>query len=168
MKSAYLPGLRLGIESEGYLKLARMLADGRLETFEDALQAFLGQATSFRQTGTKKAEVFYSGFMLCLLSTLSTYYTIHSEQEGGQGLADALLIPKPSQGHEALILEYKVSPQTKALNKVAQGGLAQIFDKDYLQGLEQYEHVRSVVGVCLAFSGKQVAMAQTKQNLSPR
>ncbi|MEL6413202.1 MAG: AAA family ATPase, partial [Bacteroidota bacterium] len=55
-------GQKLGISSKEYLDLARLLVKGKPEEFHTGLQDFLTQSTSFYQTGSKMAEVFYNGF----------------------------------------------------------------------------------------------------------
>ncbi|MEL6413254.1 MAG: AAA family ATPase, partial [Bacteroidota bacterium] len=117
---------QLAIDTDRYFSFAHLLAEGKIDAFKDALQQYLHNATSFHQTGEKSVELFYSGFMLGLLSILSTYYSIYSEQEGLKGRSDALLVPKPNHGTEALVLEYKVSPKADQLAAVAERGVSQI------------------------------------------
>ena len=88
-----------------------LLAAGKVAAFKERLQALLHRSTSFYQTGARYAELFYSGFMLGLLSILSSDYMLESERESGMGRADALLIPRVGHGTQALILEYKVSKE---------------------------------------------------------
>mgnify|MGYP000485968090 CR=1 FL=1 len=85
-----------------------LLAAGKVEAFKERLQELLHRSTSFHQTGGKVAELFYSGFMLGLLSSLSPYYQLESERESGMGRADAVLIPKVGHGEQGLVIEYKV------------------------------------------------------------
>ena len=151
---------QLDIDPDRYFSFVRQLAKGHLEAFEEALQEYLHSTTSFYQTGRKTSELFYNGFMLCLINTLRTYYHIHSEQEGIKGRSDALLIPKPHHGSEALVLEYKVTQDAEKLEAVAQAGVAQILQKGYAHPAKQHEHVKSALAICLAFSGKEVALAQ--------
>ncbi|MEL6413277.1 MAG: AAA family ATPase, partial [Bacteroidota bacterium] len=119
-------GQKLGISSKAYLDLARLLVQGKPEEFHAGLQAFLTQSTSFYQTGSKMAEVFYNGFMLCLMSLLTAYYRVESEYESGEGKADVVLIPKAKGNQNALVLEYKVCQDPEQLPATAQAGLAQI------------------------------------------
>ncbi|WP_375359297.1 hypothetical protein [Candidatus Tisiphia endosymbiont of Neophilaenus lineatus] len=44
---------------------------GKVEEFKECLQELLLNSTSFHQTGEKKAELFYSGFMLGLINMLA-------------------------------------------------------------------------------------------------
>ena len=151
-------GQKLRISSKAYLDLARLLVKGKPEEFHTGLQAFLTQSTSFYQTGSKMAEVFYNGFMLCLMSLLAAYYRVESEYESGLGRADAVLIPKSSSNPQALILEYKVGKEVEELPDTAKAGLAQLLQKDYAAKVRWEAHVQSILAVSLAFCGKQVAM----------
>ena len=136
-----------------------LLAAGKVAAFKERLQELLHRSTSFYQTGPKKAELFYSGFMLGLLSTLSSTYVLESERESGLGRPDAVLIPKQGKGNQALIIEYKVSQEVEGLAAVAQAGLAQIEAQGYAAKLKEHAHVKTMLQVCMAFCGKEVALA---------
>ena len=135
-----------------------LLAAGKVEAFKERLQELLHRSTSFYQTGTKKAELFYSGFMLGLLSILSSAYMLESERESGMGRADALLIPKVGHGTQALLIEYKVSQDVEGLAAMAEEGLAQIASKGYGSQVRAHAHVKKLLEVCMAFCGKEVAL----------
>ena len=150
---------KLSIDPGDYYNFIRLLAAGKVEAFQERLQALLQGATSFYQTGPQKAELFYSGFMLGLLSTLSSTYVLESERESGLGRPDAVLIPKQGKGNQALIIEYKVSQEVEGLAAVAQAGLAQIEAKGYAAKLKEHAHVKTMLEVCMAFCGKEVALA---------
>ena len=150
---------KLSIDPGDYYNFIRLLAAGKVEAFQERLQALLQGATSFYQTGPQKAELFYSGFMLGLLSTLSSTYVLESERESGLGRPDAVLIPKQGKGDQALIIEYKVSQEVEGLAAVAQAGLAQIEAQGYATKLKEHAHVKTILEVCMAFCGKEVALA---------
>lgn len=150
---------RLEIYSEGYVLLAKLLLEGRLEEFEHKLQQFFQQATSLYQTGSAMAEVFYNGFMLCLLGMLSAYYRIEGEYESRGGRSDVVLVPKSDSNHQALILECKVAKSAKGLSALARDGLSQITARDYTSKVETYDHVQRILAVCVAFAGKKMALA---------
>jgi len=149
---------KLNIDPGGYYTFMSHLAAGEVEAFKEELQELLQRATSFHQTGPKKAELFYSGFMLGLLSTLSTTYVLESERESGLGRPDAVLIPKQGKGDQALIIEYKVSKEVEGLAAVAQAGLAQIEAQGYATKLKEHAQVKRMLEVCMAFCGQEVAL----------
>ena len=122
---------KLSTDTSSYYTLTGLLASGQVLEFEASLQELLQNSTSFHQTGGKVAELFYSGFMLGLLSSLSPYYLIESERESGMGRPDAVLIPKVAHGDQALVIEYKVSQDVEGLAAMAEEGLAQIAAKGY-------------------------------------
>ena len=153
---------QLSIDPSDYASLADRLATDQVKTFTEDLQSFLYQSTSFHQIGPKRAEVFYSGFMLGLLSNLSDRYLLESERESGLGRPDAVLIPKADHGDQAIIIEYKVGQKASELAELAEDGLAQIADKRYSTQVETYDHVKRLLHLCLAFCGKEV-VAQYEQ-----
>ena len=150
---------QLKITPSQYGSLARFLAMGELETFYQSLKDFLAQSASFHQTGDKRGEIFYNGVMFCLLNCLSSYYQIESEQESGMGRADVVLIPKAAHNKDqAMVIEYKVSHDVSELASQAEAGLQQIETKGYSTRAKVHDHVKKVLQICLAFSGKDVVM----------
>ena len=149
---------KLRIDPSRYYSLTGLLAEGKVEVFGDRLQELLDNSTSFHQTGGKVAELFYSGFMLGLLSSLSPYYVIESERESGMGRPDAVLIPRVDHGDQALVIEYKVSKEVEGLTALAEEGLVQIGAKGYGTQAKAHGHVKQLLQICLAFCGKQVAL----------
>ena len=150
---------KLEINTEDYDSLARFLAMGELETFQKSLEEFLTRSASFLQTGDQRGEVFYNGFMICLLCCLSCYYLIESEPESGKGRPDVVLIPKTAaHKDQAMVIEYKVGQDASDLPALAEAGLLQIEAKGYATRAKAHEHVKKVLQICLAFSGKDVVM----------
>ncbi|MEL6539572.1 MAG: PD-(D/E)XK nuclease domain-containing protein, partial [Bacteroidota bacterium] len=150
---------KLKLAPAGYIQLADLLVEGDLEGFKDTLQKFLHQGVSFYQTGSKLSEVFYNGFMLCLLSMLSSYYRLESEYESGLGKADAVLLPRSASNPQALILEYKVCKAAEDLASTAQAGLKQIQEKHYATKVQSYDGVQRILALSLSFCGKEVSLA---------
>ena len=69
-----------------------------------------------------------------------------------------MLIPKVGQGDQALVLEYKVGRDVEGLMALAEEGLGQIVSKGYGVQVRAHGHVKKLLQVCLAFSGKEVAL----------
>ncbi len=149
---------KLKIDSSLYYPFVTLLPAGRLEEFKERLQELLSGATSFHQTGWKKAELFYSGFMLGLVHTLSASYIIDSERETGSGRADIILIPQTGKHDSAIIIEYKVAKTSEELESIAEIGLKQIIDKQYDTKIKEHKHVKKIIKISIAFCGKEVAM----------
>ena len=157
---------KLEINTEDYDSLARFLAMGQLGTFQNSLEEFLTRSASFLQTGDQRGEVFYNGFMICLLCCLSCYYLIESEPESGLGRADVVLIPKAAHNKDqAMVIEYKVSHDVSELASQAEAGLQQIEAKGYATRAKVHDHVKKVLQICLAFSGKDVVMKHKEVTL---
>ncbi|MCG8340692.1 MAG: ATP-binding protein, partial [Cytophagales bacterium] len=84
---------QLDTDLGGYYTFVSLLTCGKVEAFRERLQEMLQRSTSFHQVGERRAELFYSGFVLAFISMLSGRYYIESEPESGLGRPDALLIP---------------------------------------------------------------------------
>ncbi|UCM86121.1 MAG: ATP-binding protein [Rickettsia endosymbiont of Culicoides impunctatus] len=149
---------KLQIDSSRYYSFASLLPVGKIEEFKEKLQELLLNATSFHQTGEKKAELFYSGFMLGLINTLSLGYIIDSERETGSGRADIVLLPKIGKSDNAIIIEYKICKSPDILESVAKEGLDQIVRKKYEAKIKEHSHVQKIIKIAMAFCGKEVAL----------
>ncbi|MCC8399711.1 MAG: ATP-binding protein [Rickettsia endosymbiont of Platyusa sonomae] len=149
---------KLQMDSSLYYSFASLLPAGKIEEFKEKLQELLLNATSFHQTGEKKAELFYSGFMLGLINTLSPGYIIDSERETGSGRADIVLLPKIGKSDNAIIIEYKICKSPDILESVAKEGLDQIVRKKYEAKIKEHSHVQKIIKIAMAFCGKEVAL----------
>ncbi|WP_341761281.1 AAA family ATPase [Candidatus Tisiphia endosymbiont of Thecophora atra] len=147
---------QLKIDSSRYYSFVSLLPVGKIEEFKARLQELLQNSTSFYQTGNKKAELFYSGFMLGIVNMLAPSYTTSSEQESGDGRADLIMIPKASKGDKAMIIEYKIAKPSEDLALVAQMGLKQIIDKQYDVKVKEHSHVKKIIKLSIAFCGKNM------------
>ena len=74
------------------------------------------------------------------------------------GRADVVLIPKTAHRDQAIVIEYKVSQHASDLPALAEAGLRQIETKGYATRAKAHDHVKKVLQICLAFSGKDVVM----------
>ncbi|WP_341749879.1 AAA family ATPase [Candidatus Tisiphia endosymbiont of Sialis lutaria] len=149
---------QLDIDNSGYYSFVTLLPDGRIEEFKERLQELLLNSTSFHQTGEKKAELFYSGFMLGFINMLGSSYIISSEQESGDGRADVVMIPKIGKGDKAMIIEYKIAKSLEDLADIAKAGLQQIINKKYDSKIKEYSHVKQILKISLAFCGKNMEL----------
>jgi hypothetical protein len=147
---------KLNIDSSIYYSFISLLPTGKIEEFKERLQELLLNSTSFYQTGEKKAELFYSGFMLGMINMLAPGFIITSEQESGHGRADIVMIPKEAKGDKAIIIEYKIARVTEDLSSIASAGLAQINNKQYDAKIKQYSHVKQIIKISMAFCGKNM------------
>ncbi|WP_425362809.1 AAA family ATPase [Candidatus Tisiphia endosymbiont of Hybos culiciformis] len=157
---------KLQMDSSLYYSFASLLPAGKTEEFKEKLQELLLNATSFHQTGEKKAELFYSGFMLGLINTLSPGYIIESERETGNGRADIMLLPKAGKQNNAIIIEYKICKSPDILESVAKEGLDQIVRKQYDAKIKEHPHVQKIIKIAMAFCGKEVALEYQIDNIS--
>ncbi|WP_375331051.1 AAA family ATPase [Candidatus Tisiphia endosymbiont of Oplodontha viridula] len=149
---------QLKIDSSRYYSFVSLLPAGKVEEFKERLQELLVNSTSFYQTGEKKAELFYSGFMLGLVNMLAPSYIIASEQESGRGRADIIMIPKAGREDKAIIIEYKIAKNAEDLFSVAKMGLKQIIDKQYDTKIREHKHVKKIIKISMTFCGKKVVL----------
>ncbi|WP_341749058.1 AAA family ATPase [Candidatus Tisiphia endosymbiont of Sialis lutaria] len=149
---------QIKIDNSGYYSFVTLLPDGKIEAFKERLQELLLNSTSFHQTGEKKAELFYSGFMLGFVNMLAPNYIISSEQESGDGRADVMMIPKVGKGDKAMIIEYKIAKSSEDLGSIAKSGLQQIINKKYDSKIKEHSHVKQILKISLAFCGKNMEL----------
>ena len=151
-------GKQLQMDSSLYYPLMSLLPAGKIEEFKQRMQELLHSSTSFHQVGEKKAELFYSGFMLGIVNMLAPSYIISSEQESGDGRPDVIMIPKVGKGDKAMIIEYKIAKPSEDLASVAKMGLKQIIDKQYDIKIRQYQYVKQILKISMAFCGKNMEL----------
>jgi len=146
---------KLQVKSEDYERFLETLLKGDYDLFIEKLRTYMTTAFSFYSTGPKNGELFYNGFMLGLMASLSTYYVIETEKESGLGRIDMVLIPKPTSWYKkAFLLEFKRVAKEENLKAAAEAALAQIQDKKYRDKVTGYD----VVSIGFAFCGKEVEM----------
>jgi hypothetical protein len=129
-----------------------------VEAFTNALKTYLTDA-SFHDTG-KYSEMFYHGFLLAMTTQLKETHHRYSNRESGLGRYDIAIIPRTQQdGDVGVILEFKRVNKTEQLDVSAKTALQQIQHKQYDQELLDYKHIKKILHVGMAFSGKAVASA---------
>ncbi|MBS0185814.1 MAG: AAA family ATPase [Proteobacteria bacterium] len=148
------------IEINEYNAFITELLKGNIETFSKKLKDYLSISASFYMSGPKNAELFYNGFILGLISAVSSHYFVETEKKSGEGRADLILIPKPTARYKnALILEFKFSKMQENLTSLAEKALHQIEAKKYETKIKADPLVEKIFKVGLAFQGKEVAVA---------
>ncbi|WP_342278345.1 AAA family ATPase [Candidatus Tisiphia endosymbiont of Myopa tessellatipennis] len=156
---------QINIDSSRYYSFISLLIDGKIEEFKQKMQELLHSSTSFHQVGEKKAELFYSGFMLGIVNMLAPSYIISSEQESGDGRPDVIMIPKAGKGDKAIIIEYKIAKNAEDLTTIAGSSLQQIIDRKYDTKIKEHQHVKQILKICMAFYGKNMDLQYQVTNL---
>ena len=85
-------------------------------------------------------------------------YTIESNRESGLGRFDHVLIPKEGKGETAMIIEYKIAQNKDELVNTAKEALQQIINSQYQTKVKEYQRVKKIINMGMAFCGKEVAM----------
>ena len=148
---------KLNIETNEYSIFIHSLLEGSAEVFATKLKNYLEVSASFYSTGPKNAEVFYNGFMLGLIASISNKYFVETEKESGKGRADLILIPKVNaQYRNAIVIEFKSTRNEDDLRQAADGALEQIKNKNYVSKIKTHDDINRIISVGLAFCGKDV------------
>ncbi|HQS84081.1 MAG: hypothetical protein B7Y25_03640 [Alphaproteobacteria bacterium 16-39-46] len=151
---------KFNIDVKDYNAFLNELLKGNVKIFTQKLKDYLEISASFFATGPKNAELFYNGFIMGLVSAVSSQYFVDAESESGHGRADLLLIPKSTAKYQnALVLEFKFGESKEDLSLLAQKALEQIEHKNYAAKIKAYKNVASTFKVGIAFGGKDVAVA---------
>ncbi|WP_342265682.1 AAA family ATPase [Cardinium endosymbiont of Philonthus spinipes] len=147
-----------------YDSFLKHLVVGDVPTFVEQLSYFLRRSVSYFDTKqSKTSEGFYHGFVLGMLASLGITHYIRSNRESGLGRYDVLLIPK--EDTKAILLEFKQVRKEAELENSGKLALQQIKDQSYHTELLQHPHVKEVVEVGIAFSGKSVLAAYSTYDL---
>ncbi len=137
-----------------YMTLLDALINGRVEQFQELLQAYIEQSLSYFDLGKKTPEKVYHVFMLGLLAGLRTEYLIQSNKEAGFGRFDLALIPRDTT-KLGIVIEFKSIDDDTLLDASAIDALAQIKPHHYTSVLLEHG-VKKQLAIGIAFSGKQV------------
>lgn len=152
-----------------YITFVEHLLSGDIEKFIRILKSYLETSASYFDSGEKKAELLYNGFMWGLFaSSVNQSYFVEKERETGKGRADLIIIPKSTADHDiAFILEYKVTSKIEDLVMIAGAALEQIKSKNYVSKIKSYDKVKKVMGIGLAFCGGQVEVIYSELDFKP-
>ncbi len=151
---------KFNIQINEYNSFINDLLQGHILEFTQKLKEYLSVSASFYATGTKNAELFYNGFMIGLISSVSSRYFVETEKESGSGRADLILIPKETARYNnALILEFKSAKPDENLKSVSQKALEQIEAKKYETKIHAHNNISKIIKIGLAFSGKNVEVS---------
>jgi len=101
---------KLNIDLNDYNSFLNDLFNGNINIFTQKLKNYLQISKNFLSALPKNAELFYNGFILGLVSSVSSKYFIETERQLGVRRTDLIFIPKPTAKYQnALILEFKFS-----------------------------------------------------------
>ena len=146
---------KLNINMGDYSSFVALLFEGKIEKFQEKLQEYLLNSTSYHDLSRERD---YHNLMGGLLCPMARAYMIESNKESGHGRFDHMLISREGRGELALILEYKTTKDKLELTKLAKEGLVQINSQKYESQIIQHKHIKKILKLAIAFSGKEVAM----------
>ena len=157
---------QLQLSATSYQSLVKLLAERQLEAFEQRLAELLQGSRKFiqdlqqgfRPIWGRQGELIYSGLLVSLTRSLSPYYLVESNENSLLSLSEMVLIPQVAHGDQAMVIAHKVRQDASDLPALAESGLVQLEKKNYNTRVKGHAHVKKLLQIFLAFSGKQVAM----------
>jgi len=114
------------IDGKNLDALRRAVLNGDAETFQNELSAILSESVSYMDN----AESLYHGLMIGALARINGY-SLKSNRESGDGRSDLVLYNANDMGGTAVIFEFKLASNAKALPTACEDALKQIEDKNY-------------------------------------
>ena len=153
-----LDKLETVVSTSTAITLQQALLTGNMKKFQEELQEFIMSAVSYHDTSV---ESFYHGFLLGMCAVMNQYYELSSNRESGVGRYDIQLKPK-NKKYPGFLIEIKAVSKEfeddleteRALEDLAQSGLEQIKQKQYISELKQYGCER-IVQMGVAFYKKK-------------
>jgi hypothetical protein len=148
---------KFNIRTVEYDAFVNKLLKGEVESFVEQLRNYLAMSASYYGTGPKNRERFYNGFVMGLISNISSHYSVESEKESGEGRVDIMITPKSISPYKnAIIIEFKSVKNNDSLKTEAVRALEQINTKKYDTKIQAYEEIEKTIKLGLAFCGKDV------------
>ena len=142
-----------GVDS--FKELLLNLVHGEVERFEQQLNEFILESSSFYDFSKDKSERFMHGLMLGLTAGLKDNYIIKSNREGGHGRYDLALIPH-DKNNLGIIMEFKPHKENNSkLEDVAECALKQARQNVYATELTQ-QGIPNILVMGIGFSRKKV------------
>ena len=127
--------------------LLKSLISGNVETVNEIIGEWLSETISFYD----EKESYYHGFMSGLLSGFRGY-KLRSNRESGDGRPDLLLMER--NGRTAVILEFKIVPEGRTLNGMADEAVRQIEEDHYEEEL-LHDGYQNIIKYGIAFKQKK-------------
>jgi Predicted AAA-ATPase/PD-(D/E)XK nuclease superfamily len=146
---------KLNIKVSDYDDFVGLLTDQKIDKFKQKFSEYLMNSTSYHDLIKEKD---YHNLIGGILAPLTRGYIIESNRESGHGRFDHMLIPRENRGNSAIIIEYKVSETTEDLISTARIGLNQIINRHYDTKIKEYQHVKNIIKIAMAFCGKEVKL----------
>lgn len=134
--------------------ICRALFTNNIELLENTINRFLKASASFLDTSS---ESFYHGLILAFCAAAADRYIISSNRESGYGRFDIQMEPK-NRNNPAIIMEFKVVDDKKALKSKSMEALEQIKEKEYYTDLCE-RGFKHIIKYGIAFCGKDIYVA---------
>ena len=151
--------MSLALGHRWFNELLANLTNGNIDKFEQQLNEFILESSSFYDFAKDKSERFMHGLMLGLIAGLKDNYIIKSNREGGHGRYDLALIPH-DKNNLGIVMEFKPQEETDSkLEDVAERALKQAMQNVYATELTQ-QGIKNILVLGVGFSGKKVKIIE--------
>ena len=147
------------VRSSDYENFILLLAEQKIDHFKQKFSEYLLNSTSYHDLIKEKD---YHNLLGGMMASLVKKYIVKSNKESGLGRFDHLLVPRVGKNlpnnDTGIVLEYKISNNRDDLAKLASDGLIQIDSKNYSAILKNYDHIKKIMKISMAFCGKELDM----------
>ena len=130
------------------------LTNGNIERFEQQLNEFILESSSFYDFAKDKSERFMHGLMLGLTAGLKDNYIIKSNRESGYGRYDLAIIPK-NKDNLGIVMELKKLEEKENIEAIAKKALEQAEKNKYITELKQ-TNIAKIMLMGMAFASKKI------------
>ena len=133
------------------------LVDGDLETFKKELTKIVLDSFSYYDVAGRNGENFYHAFVMGLLYSSNSLFSITSNRESGFGRYDLVLKPKNNSCRYAYVIEFKAISNND-FDKTIEDAFKQIDEKNYVESIKEYD----VTKIVIVFKGKEIRIETRK------
>jgi hypothetical protein len=152
-----------------YQDISRSLLDENIDEFTHLLRQALTRVFSLRDLSKERD---YQMVLGTILAGIQRTHQVKSNREEGDGYPDFVVTPNPGHGSIGFIIELKhlkrndrpndFDERKSALEEMSRDeALKQINDRQYEEALAGIDHVRRVLRLGIAFTGKKLVCAYT-------
>jgi hypothetical protein len=150
------------IRNERMELMLKSLTTGDIDTFAEIFTYYVETSVSYYNLGYDDAERVYHAFTLGLVLWLNKEYDVTSEQPGGFGRADIMLIPR-DRSKTGVIIEFKKASKVKkqTLEQAVEAAKDQIVTREYKKKMEAHG-VTGVIQLAIGFKGKECLIEEVE------
>ena len=131
--------------------------NNNMEGFKETFERTVLESFSYYDIKINKGENFYHAFVMGLLYSSNSLFSITSNRESEYGRYDLVLKPKNDTSRYAYIIEFKAIEEND-FDKTIEKAFKQIEDKNYVESIKEYD----VTKIVIVFKGKDIRIETRK------